>query len=284
MKGFNDLETLFPQIAKEWHPSKNGNVLPSEVHPFSNKMAWWHGDCGHEWQSTVANRTNGNQCPICANRCILKGENDLATLNPLLTEEWDYEKNDITPFEIGVGSATRVWWRCKKCNHQWIASVVSRTRVGAGCPCCAGKVVKEGYNDLKSVSPDIIKEWDYSRNSVLPEQITPYSNRKVWWKCSVCSYEWMAKPSNRMNGRGCPVCANKVIVAGRNDLKTICPNVAAEWMYERNDTDPTKIGAGSGKKYWWKCSVCGHEWQAIVVNRTKGHGCPICARKRMNKK
>ena len=31
------LKSEYPLIAKEWHPTKNGMLLPSDVAPFSNK-------------------------------------------------------------------------------------------------------------------------------------------------------------------------------------------------------------------------------------------------------
>jgi hypothetical protein len=40
---------------------------------------------------------------------------------------------------------------------------------------------------------------------------------------------------------------------------------------------PFDVVAGSNKKVWWQClENPGHEWQATVINRTKGRGCPYC--------
>ena len=53
----------------------------------------------------------------------------------------------------------------------------------------------------------------------------------------------------------------------------------AEWDWEKNNElgfDPKTLTLGSNKKVWWKCSK-GHEWQAVINNRTKGSGCPCCA-------
>lgn len=41
-----------------------------------------------------------------------------------------------------------------------------------------------------------------------------------------------------------------------------------EWDYEKNkDRNPNTLTAGSSHKVWWKCSVCGHSWQAAPSRR-----------------
>lgn len=66
LEGFNDLESQFPEIAKEWHPTKNGSLLPSQIQYGSGKEVWWKCDKGHEWKIRVVNRTSWkNGCPHC---------------------------------------------------------------------------------------------------------------------------------------------------------------------------------------------------------------------------
>ena len=53
----------------------------------------------------------------------------------------------------------------------------------------------------------------------------------------------------------------------------------AEWNWEKNNDfgfDPKTLTLGSDKKAWWIC-IEGHEWQASITTRTKGHGCPYCS-------
>ena len=110
--GYNDLATIHPDIAKEWHPTKNGPIKPSEVMAGSCKKYWWMCELGHSWQTTVSSRTHGGGCPICHNQKVLPGYNDLATTCPAALKYWDYEKNiDITPQEVTRGSEKTVWWR-----------------------------------------------------------------------------------------------------------------------------------------------------------------------------
>ena len=76
-----------------------------------------------------------------------------------------------------------------------------------------------------------------------------------------------------------------MVVVGINDLVTTNPKLIEEWNYDKNSIHPTEITAGSGKRVWWLCSVCGHEWEAIIEGRNQGRGCPQCTiGKRKNNK
>ncbi len=58
------------------------------------------------------------------------------------------------------------------------------------------------------------------------------------------------------------------------------PHLLDEWDWKRNgDLSPEFFTSGSSQMIWWKCKVCGCEWQARIYTRCKGHGCPDCGRK-----
>ena len=135
-----------------------------------------------------------------------------------------------------------------------------------------------GENDIKTLFPKLIEEWDYSKNDKLPEMFTTGSHAKVWWFCNVCKQSWEATIANRVRGAGCPYCSGKVIKQGVNDLATLRPDIAAEWDFTHNNTNPSDYTYGSGQKAWWKCSRCGYVWAAKINNRTNGSGCPKCSR------
>ena len=135
VSGINDLHTVNPALATEWNYERNCGLMPMDVLPNSNKKVWWKCRKGHEWQSTVANRNNGNGCPYCLGRYAVKGENDLQTVNPAIAKEWNYEKNDdLKPEEFTANSNKDVWWKCSK-GHEWHASIANRNK-GNGCPVC----------------------------------------------------------------------------------------------------------------------------------------------------
>lgn len=133
----NCLHTNTPKLIKEWHPSKNGNLTPKNVTVGSNKKVWWVCEkCGHEWETSICLRTRGSGCPGCVGQIVNKN-NCLFSHYPKVCEEWHPGKNgDLTPEDVTTGTNRKVWWMCKKCNHEWEASISKRTS-GRGCPKCA---------------------------------------------------------------------------------------------------------------------------------------------------
>lgn len=202
--------------------------------------------------------------------------NELSVHNPELVEEWDFDKNfPITPDDVTFGSDRKVWWKCKICGFNWETTVSHRVH-GRNCPACSNKTIIVGKNDLATNIPSLLKEWNDERNGDLkPTQISVGSNRAIWWKCAK-GHEWQASPYTRSKGIGCPICANKKVLKGYNDLLFKCPEIAKEWNYEKNPFSPDEVVFRSEKKAWWKCSVCGHEWQTTISSRYYGTGCPKC--------
>ena len=270
----------------EWDYEKNSAIglSPEKLLSQSNKKAWWKCREGHSWKMEIYHRSNGRKCPYCSNKRVLVGYNDLYTLYPDIAKEWNSEKNaGMNIYDFVIGSAKKVWWKCLHCYHEWQASIRSRTQRNSGCPECAK--IKRGQTRHKTElangeplnDPILLAEWDYEKNEFGPKNYLPGSNEPVYWKCQTCGYGWKAKISNRTKlKRGCPYCANKVAVAGKNDLATTHPDLAKEWHPTKNGKlTPQQVLAGSAKKVWWLCSV-GHEYQASLLHRGHGTNCPIC--------
>ena len=220
LREYAEKETSFlfsnPEAAREWNYEKNGNLKPEHFAANSHKKVWWKCKKGHEWQATIKDRNNGNGCPYCSSKIILKDFNDLQSTNPALVAEWNYEKNNgLTPVDVMPNSSKKVWWRCSK-GHEWQARVADRNK-GRGCPYCANKKVLKGYNDLQTVNPTLAAEWNYEKNNGLtPMAVSPNSHAKVWWKCSK-GHEWQAIIGNRNKGNGCPYCAGQRTYKDKND-------------------------------------------------------------------
>ncbi len=261
--GFNDLKTLFPEIAAEadgWDPS---TVLAG-----TKKKMPWRCKENHTYKSAVNERTGRDKtgCPYCAGRKLWVGFNDLKTLFPEIAKEadgWD-------PSTVLAGGMKRMSWVCKK-GHNYQSKLTERTakRGSRGCPYCAGKKVWVGFNDLKSLFPDVAKEadgWD-------PSTITAGSHKSMTWKCTK-GHTWKAVIENRAgNGAKCPYCAGKKLLVGFNDLKTRFPEIAKE----ADGWDPSILMPGTQKIMPWKCDK-GHKWIVSPNSRTGNKsGCPTCA-------
>lgn len=277
--GENDLATCYPDIARQWHPTQNGDLTPQMVLPGSHKAVFWVCGRGHVWRAQVKSRVAGCGCPVCANREIRAGENSLADQFPAVAAQWHPDKNgSLSPERIASGSHRKIWWQCEQ-GHVWQASVVSRTSGGTGCPICAGRKVLPGENDLASRFPEIAAQWHPDKNGTLtPDQVTFASNRKVWWRCALGHAYQAAIGARTVRQSGCPYCAGRKVLAGFNDLAHLEPELAAEWHPTLNGTlTPEMVTSGSRKKVWWVCGQ-GHVWKAVIYSRTgdKKCGCPVC--------
>jgi positive regulator of sigma E activity len=194
---------LNPDLAKEWHPTKNGSLTPSDVTLHSKKKVWWKCNKNHEWQAVVDSRSIGRSCPYCSGKAVCD-DNCLSTLNPDLAKQWHPTKNgSLTPSDVTLHSSKKVWWICGK-GHEWEVLVSSRS-AGDGCPYCSGRNACN-ENCLATLNPDLAKQWHPTKNgSLAPGDVTPHSPKKIWWICSK-GHEWEATVGGRSYGTGCPKC------------------------------------------------------------------------------
>jgi hypothetical protein len=208
---------------------------------------------------------------VCSGYKTVSGINDLQTLFPKLAEEatgWD-------PSKVSPGSNKKYQWKCSK-GHKWNAIVISRTSLNTGCPVCSNLKIVPGVNDLKTTHPNIAQDadgWD-------PKKVGMGTDEVKNWKCKFGhKYAAMVNKRTKRN-QGCPVCANKRIVIGLNDLATTHPELASEAF----GWDPTSVNAGRGskkssEKRLWRCKE-GHIWKATPASRTNSShqsGCPSCS-------
>ena len=203
----NSLLKHYPNLAKEWHPTKNGAMSPEQILPKSDKLVWWQCSRGHEWQATPNARTSLNRgCPYCSGKKVLMGFNDLKTTHPFIAVQWHPEKNQgLSPCDVSHGSSKKVWW-LGECGHEWEATINNRTSSKQGCPFCAGQKILIGFNDLATTHPHIALEWHPTKNGALsPQDVSKGTTKKVWW-LGKCGHEWKASIGHRTRGIGCPIC------------------------------------------------------------------------------
>lgn len=269
----------YPELVAQWHPTKNGELKPSNVSYGSAKKIWWKCPVtkDHEWQVSPNARTSlGRGCPYCTGQKACSS-NCLATICPDLISEWHPIKNgDITPYNIVAGSNKKVWWKCPIAkDHEWQASPSGRKN-GNGCPCCRGlKVVAS--NCVATLYPQLLKEWHPTKNGDLTlYDFVKCGGKRVWWQCEN-GHEWESPIMSRTwYENGCPICSNK-LVSHENCFTTTHPELAKEWHPTKNGKiTPHDIVVGSGAAYWWVCDK-GHEWKTIIKHRRDGSGCPYCS-------
>jgi hypothetical protein len=265
LPGFNDLATTHPELSKEadgWDPTL--------VIAGSNKKYNWKCSKGHTWNAKLNNRSSKNSagCPVCSNNLVVAGINDLATTHPEVAKKadgWD-------PTTVSFGSGRRLKWRCEL-EHSWTVPPASQAR-NNGCPYCSNKKLSIGFNDLSTTHPALAEQadgWD-------PRKVMAGSDKKRKWKCEL-GHSWFVSPEVRTyRNSGCPICSNRQVLVGFNDLETRFPEIAIQ----ADGWDPKTVGAGSNKKMPWKC-VLGHSWNISPEQRTgkSKSGCPVCANKKL---
>ena len=145
IQGENDLASQYPQLAAQWDSEKNGALIPEAVASGSNRRVWWRCEKGHSYPAVISHRVrSGSGCPYCANRKVLPGFNDLATIEPVVASQWHSTRNgSLTPRQVTPGSSRKVWWQCEN-GHAWRANVSTRTgKQRCGCPICAGRPLSQ---------------------------------------------------------------------------------------------------------------------------------------------
>ena len=134
----------FSHLLDEWDWEKNALLDPQRVATGSNKKVWWKCNvCQNEWEASPNSRSRGSGCPECGKKlAIINREKrklqkgSLDQTHSYILKEWDFELNDISPFNITFHYSKKVHWICVK-GHQWQAPVNRRIQLGIGCPICA---------------------------------------------------------------------------------------------------------------------------------------------------
>ncbi|MBR5768281.1 MAG: zinc-ribbon domain-containing protein, partial [Clostridia bacterium] len=185
IKEDNSFGKAYPEIAQLWHPTKNGFLTPYMFPPHTNTIVWWHGKCGHEWENPITVMSRGYGCPYCHGLRVLKGFNDLESVYPEIAKQWHPTKNGQNkPDMFTFGSGHKAYWLCPICNKEWLSAINNRTTNHHNCPFCSHEKPIKGINDLATVRPDLMAEWNYDKNVGLdPSNYMEFSNKKVWWKC-----------------------------------------------------------------------------------------------------
>jgi len=344
----NCLQTLNPELAGEWHPIKNGCLTPRDVFLNSNRKYWWRCNKGHEWQSTINNRSGGRGCPYCIGKAVCD-DNCLQTLNPELAGEWHPTRNGgLTPRDVTTQSNKKVWWVCSR-GHEWNAVVYSRSN-GRRCPQCSlasSRLELRIYSELKYLFNDTKSKEKINGmecDIYIPELKVGIELDSLYWHRSRLMHDRRKAAALKKKGIilinlrevGLKKISDNDIILSPQDSdfsiieriigaikqrfklsdstrmaieeylkrKTIAndseyrrlvlmlpspppdlslseqnPNLVKEWHTTKNDSlTPKDVTPGSSRKVWWKCEK-GHEWEAIVHSRNKGIGCPYCAGK-----
>jgi hypothetical protein len=204
----HSLAAVRPDVARQWHPFKNGKLTPHDVLPGAVRRVWWKCPKGpdHVWRARVLEHVeNQVGCPFCRGR-RLSVTSSLAARAPKLARWWHPTKNrGRKPSGVRLADRRSVWWKCPAGpDHEWQRSPAEQRR--RGCPFCANRRVSV-TNCLATRYPKIAAFWHPTRNgAVTADKVIAGTNRRYWWRCDI-GHEWQTSPGVRIKKAGaCPFC------------------------------------------------------------------------------
>ncbi len=278
----NNLQTVYPNLAKEWHPNKNAPLKPSQVAPSAAKKVWWKCNYGHAWQATINSRAGGRGCPFChAQSSIpeIRAYSELKFLfkGTIHRKKIDGIEIDIFIPSLKIGIEVDGWyWHKNKLKMDKQKNELLETKGIALIRFRENKLKKISELDIKYKKGIEVQDIKKLLGSIqrlapmdddLPANISGYlktnklENEKLFYKL-------LSTLPGPLPGRS---------LAENN------PELKEEWHYKKNRSlKPENISARSGKKVWWRCKKK-HEWQAAVSWRTDGSKCPYCASRKAGK-
>lgn len=271
------LVNSFPELAREYS-SKNIVAIDAITTYSGRQVIWKCSTIGHEWdRMTVSQRTRqGQGCPYCSNRRLLVGFNDLMSRYPDLIEaRWDFTRNSISPKETYGKAKEKFFWLCEM-GHSYTHTIHSE--LSHGCGVCSSHLIQNGVNDaFTAATKEVRKSWSMKNSQPLTHYgaSSPYNGL---WICPN-SHEYRSPIGRRLNGGGnCPICLNRKLLVGFNDLKTCHPSIAIDFDETLNGRTVESVVSGSSIKYWWRCQDNpSHTWRTTPALRISQHtSCPHC--------
>ena len=247
--------------------------------PGSNTVVTWRCplDHRHVWQASPNVRKRSPRCPVCLNKVIIPGVNDLATTHPELAAEL---VDPSLTTQVHSGTHKTLAWTCGREGHQWKASVVSRSRLNAGCPFCSGRRPVPGVNDLATTHPELAAELS---DPAQARSVGAGSTKKLIWKCAKHDkpFTWTAPVRQRTrqpSPSGCPACASREhrTYERRQTIAEAHPRLLALMVHPETDGQRT---LGSDADIRWICrkTTTPHTYTMSARRRVRGQGCPVCA-------
>lgn len=279
-----------------WDFDKN-TVNPYHISKGSNKKVWikcqerdYHGS----YELACNSFYNGQRCSYCASRKICK-EDSFAqyhinnTYLDFLDKYWDYEKNEVSPWEISPNSHKKIWIKCQeKEYHDSYEISCDKFTSGIRCSLCSKKSGKVHSLDSFGqwlVDNELFHLWS-DKNSVDPFTISKtYQKRKVWMLCSEKDYHndnggYEIRSDHFINGARCGYCrpsGKEPKIHMYDSFGYHNFDKVMSW-HPDNDISPFRVPKYSNKKFKFICETCGHEWKSSLNNMTySGNWCPNCS-------
>jgi len=280
----------FAKLLKDEHPEfekfydNEKNERPFFSFSFrSNELVWWKCDEDHSFQFRISNLAKRGEfkCPICEDKMLVPGINDLNSQYPDLAAEFDITKNGLTPDQILSKNRNEdIWWICQD-GHEFSRSVWYRVMENRDCPICNRSKIVKGINDFQTAYPAVTKVWNYSINDKHPDEFSDRHRGTYSFKCNlghIYNSNLLTMIDNKFE---CLVCLGKIIQPGVNTLLDTDADLATE-ISPNEERSPLEFTKQSAYAALWKCPTCKGEYQYAIRDRSIGDdSCPYCTNRKL---
>ena len=273
------------ELCGEWNYEKNININIKDFTISSGVKVWWKCRKGHEWEATIASRTNGNKCPKCSNntseadkaifyamknifsdaelRCLLKINNEniegdcyVPKLNLVIEYDGYYHINTL---EKDIKKKNKLL------NAGYKLILVRDERL-PGIDINCTKIIKKERESICLIVKEILLEIQKNINF---SKIEYLNFQKIMRELDDFETFRLAYLNEFLKNHY------------EKSLLNLYPDIATEWSEKNINISPEEVTVGSGLVVWWKCKNKGHEWQSRIADRTSGKGCPFCTGRRV---
>lgn len=268
--GYNDLITLYPNIAKEFDVERNKPILLETLKPQSNIKIWWKCKFGHSWQTAPYNRIKGHNCPYCNNEkrksfpeCAIfyylyQIDNTILHNDTSLGFELDVY---IPNKHIGIEYDGANWHqdrdrdlrKNKKCEDIGITLI---------------RIREQPLTILNSTSEDYIVSNEEELTNIIQIII-----KQVYKQDIAINIDKDRTQIEKL----------KLSSPKERSLAFCRPDLSQEFDIEKNGgITPNDVYMGSNKKYWWTCNK-GHTYRMTPYEKQSLKQCPYCSGRRGRK-
>lgn len=273
LRGFNDLAVTNPEVLQYWDYEKNDTLTPSDVMKGQHIKVWWKCEIGHSYEMTIYHKVQGRRCPVC------RRESQTSFPEQALLYYIMSAFPDTLPSYRGIlgGKELDIYIPSIQTaiefdGAKWHKDVNKDVKKNELC-------LKEGIKIIRirdSKCPSLPKT-----ENVQVIEHTDYSDEELIRCIQETAKELRTEFDIDLNRDRSKIYNHYLTKKKEKSLAESFPELCEEWNYKRNgETVPQFVTGHSMKKVWW-IGKCGHEWQAVVASRVKGHGCPFCNSNRL---
>ena len=246
---------------------KNYTVLGEYVNS-GTKILIRHNECGKEYLVAPNHFVQGKRCPSCSK---INSGVKRKTHEEFVQEVFDLVGDEFTVLGKYKNGKTKIKIRhnSDKCSSNVLNITPTEFLRGNRCPVCSGKAKKTTESFSKEVQE--MFNGDYT---VLGEYVNV--SAKILVRHNSCGKEWKVRPTNLLQGKGCPDCCRLPVTKTIDDFKNEVFNISNGEYVVLSDK---YINNGVKVRFKHNSPKCNfHEYEATPVGFTSmGRRCPKCA-------